>query len=155
MSNEKVTSPSTLNKSLSPKLLRYNSRIKLKFKGSCSKQEDQAAFTLKNVVNFFIVYELDSWLRDLTIDFTLVGCLSGGVKLTRNVDPDKYSYSRYGIEFDTRGQYSLPGGSVGKNVITFGADKSSSVHVNNKGKDILILGKEPTQELNHMLAAET
>ena len=31
---------------------------------------------------------------------------------------------------------------------------SSSVHINNKGKDILILGKGPTKELNHILAAE-
>ena len=32
---------------------------------------------------------------------------------------------------------------------------SSSVHTNNKGKDILIIGKRPTQGLNHTLAAET
>ena len=32
---------------------------------------------------------------------------------------------------------------------------SSSVHIDNKGKDILILGKGPTQGLKHMLAAET
>ena len=32
---------------------------------------------------------------------------------------------------------------------------SSSVHVDNKGKDILILGKGPTQRLNeHSLTAE-
>ena len=31
----------------------------------------------------------------------------------------------------------------------------SSVHIDNKGKDILILGKGPTQGLKHMLAAET
>ena len=30
---------------------------------------------------------------------------------------------------------------VGKNVIVFGVNMSSSVHINNKGKDILILGK--------------
>ena len=69
--------------------------------------------------------------------------------------PDKYSYSGYGIGFDTRGQYSLPDGSVGKNVIICGVNMSSSVHINNKIKDILILGKGPTQGLNHTLAAET
>ena len=31
---------------------------------------------------------------------------------------------------------------------------SSSVHINNEGKDILIHGKAPTKELNHNLAAE-
>ena len=40
-------------------------------------------------------------------------------------------------------------GSYGKNVIIFGADMRSSVHVDNKGKDILILGEEPTLRLDH------
>ena len=31
-------------------------------------------------------------------------------------------------------------GSMKKKVIIFGADMSSSVHIDNKGKDILILG---------------
>ena len=35
--------------------------------------------------------------------------------------------------------------SMGKNIIIFGVDMSSSVHINNKGKDILILGFSPTQ----------
>ena len=33
---------------------------------------------------------------------------------------------------------------LGKNVIIIGADMSSAVHIDNKGKDILILGKGPT-----------
>ena len=66
----------------------------------------------------------------------------------------KYSYSGYGIGFDTREEYSLPDVSVAKDFIIFGADMSSSVHINNEGKDILILGKGPTKELNHNLAAE-
>ena len=37
---------------------------------------------------------------------------------------------------------------MGKNVIIFGADMSSSVHIDNKEKDILILGEEPTQGLD-------
>ena len=37
---------------------------------------------------------------------------------------------------------------MGKYVIIFGADMISSVHVDNKGKDILILGKGPTQGLD-------
>ena len=37
---------------------------------------------------------------------------------------------------------------MGKNVIIFGADMSSSVHIDNKNKDILILGEEPTQGLD-------
>ena len=37
---------------------------------------------------------------------------------------------------------------MGKYVIVFGADMSSSVHVDNKNKDILILGEGPTQGLD-------
>ena len=38
--------------------------------------------------------------------------------------------------------------SMGKNVVIFGANMSSSVHIDNKGKDILILGEGPTQGLD-------
>ena len=37
---------------------------------------------------------------------------------------------------------------MGKNVIIFGVDMSSSVHIDNKGKDILVLGEGSTQELD-------
>ena len=44
---------------------------------------------------------------------------------------------------------------MGKNIIVFRTDNSSSVHIDNKGKDILILGERPTQGLNDTtLAAE-
>ena len=45
---------------------------------------------------------------------------------------------------------------MGKNVIIFGADMSSSVDINNKRKDILILGEGSTQGLDDTtLTAET
>ena len=93
MSYEKFKPPYTANKSLSPKLIWYNSRIKLKFKGSSLKQEDKAAYTPKNVVNLFIVYVLDTWSSDSSNEFTLKDCLFGTVKLTKNADADKYKYS--------------------------------------------------------------
>ena len=44
---------------------------------------------------------------------------------------------------------------MGKNVIIFGADMSSSLHLDKKGKDILILGEGPTQGLDDItLTAE-
>ena len=55
------------------------------------------------------------------MDFKFKNCLFGDVELTKNTDADKYSYSGYGIGFDTRIEFSLPDGSVGKNVIIFGA----------------------------------
>ena len=40
------------------------------------------------------------------------------------------------------------GNGFGENVIIFGVHMSSSVHVDNKKKDILILGEGPTQLQN-------
>ena len=85
--------------------------------------------------------KLDTWSRDLNPDFTLKNCLFQGVKLANNTDPDKYVYSRYGIGFGSGSEFSLPNGSIGKNVIIFGLDMTSSVHSDNKGKDILIFGR--------------
>ena len=55
----------------------------------------------------------------------------------------------YGIGFDLKEMFSFPTGGFGKNVIIFGVDMSSSVHVNNKKKDILILHEGPTQGLDN------
>ena len=63
-------------------------------------------------------------------------------------DLDKYGYSGYDIGFDSSTEFSLFDGSVGKNIIIFGVDMSSSVHINNKRNYILILGKSLTQRLD-------
>ena len=43
------------------------------------------------------------------------------------------------------------GSGVNKNVIIFGVDISSSVHIAEKKKDIVILGKSPTDGLDHTM----
>ena len=63
------------------------------------------------------------------------------VKLTKNADPNKYSYSRYGIGFDSRSLFAFPGIHWGKNVVIFGVGNSSSMHIDNKKKVILVLVK--------------
>ena len=74
--------------------------------------------------------------------------------MTKNADIDKYGYSGYGIGLDRRSSFSFPGDGFGQNVLIFGADMSSSLHIDNKKKDILILGKGPTQGLEHTLTAK-
>ena len=82
--------------------------------------------------------------------------LFGGIKLAKDADLEKYSYSGCSIGCDTRIEFSLPDSSIGKNVIIYGVELNSSGHIDNKGKDILILGKGPTQELSDTkLTAET
>ena len=52
-------------------------------------------------------------------------------------------------------KFSLPDGGVGKNVIIYGVDMSLLLHIDNKKKDILILGITSKEKLDGtMLPAE-
>ena len=74
--------------------------------------------------------------------------------MTKNADVDKYGYSGYRTGYDRRSSFSFPGGGFGQNILIFGANVSSSAHIDNKKKDILVLGIGPTQGLKHTLTAE-
>ena len=50
--------------------------------------------------------------------------------------------------------FLFPGGGSDQNLIIFGVDMSSSTKIDNRKKDILILGKGPSQGLEHTLSAE-
>ena len=85
----------------------------------------------------------------------LENCLFGAVSLTKTADIDKYKYSGYRTGFDRHRLFSHPSGGNGGNVIIFGVDMSSCTKIYNRKKDILILGKGPTQGLEHtLLSAE-
>ena len=127
------------------------SKIRIKFDGSFLNRFPPTILH-GNIVNIYIVYEITSDYKDINYP-TLENCLFGSVKLTKNSVIDKYRYSGYGIGFDRETSF-LFGNEVCKNVIIFGVDMSSSSKIDNRKKDILILGKEPTQELEHILSAE-
>ena len=93
---------------------------------------------MEKIANIYIVYELDK--AYVKTHPTLVNYLFGAVSITKNADIDKKKYSGQRIGFDRTGVYLLPDGSFGRNVVIFGVDMSSSAHVDNKGKYILILG---------------
>ena len=116
--------------------------------------------TIKNFIyssknsRYYIVYETTTFISG-SDDPTLQNCFLGAVTLTKNADIDKYRFSGYGIGFDRRSSFSFPGAEYGKNVIIFGVDMNSSHHIDNKGKDILILGKGPMYRLGeNSLTAE-
>ena len=122
LSAQKPTTSNTTDNSLYPSIKwPKNSKFCLIFKGKVLKQKN-ATFTPPNIEIFLIAYELDTWPRGLNSDFTLKDALFGGVKLAKNVDPDKYVYTGYGIGFNSRSRSLLPHGSIGKNVIIFGVD---------------------------------
>ena len=56
----------------------------------------------------------------------------GTVKLTKNADPNKYSYSGYGTGFDSCLLFSVSNFDWSKNAIICRVDMNSSVHANNK-----------------------
>ena len=126
--------------------------MRVKFTGSCLKQ-DKVTFNHKKVVKIYIVYELNKIAAIGNNFHTLQNALFGAVTLTKNTDIDKYGYYGYGIGFDRR-FHSFTGGGSSQNVLIFGVDTSSSAHIDNKKKDILVLGKGPTQGLEHTLTAE-
>ena len=108
--------------------------------GTCLKQ-DEAAFNHRKVVNIYIVYKK---CRNYNIDsyLTLGNCFLVVVGLTKHTDiPD--------MELDLTDMEIFWYGSS-KNKIAFAVDKISS-KIDHRKKDILILGKGPTQELEHTL----
>ena len=116
-------------------------------------KQSNRIFTHKKVVNIYIVYELVASSSHVS-DPTLKNCLFKAVTLTKNVEIEKYKYSGYGTGFDRRSTFSFPGGEFGQNVLIFGVDMSSSIYIDNEKKDILILGRGPTQGLEITLTAE-
>ena len=65
--------------------------------------------------------------------FALLNSLFGAVNLTKDGDPDKNSYSGYGIGFDTCGTFSLSYDSgFGKHVVKFGVSDTSLVYADNR-----------------------
>ena len=93
-----------------------------------------------------MVYEITNF-HDIDNYPTLTNALFGAVKLTKNADIDKYKYFGYGIGFDGHDYFSHPSTGTGRNVIIFGVAMSSSTKIYNKKKDILVLGKVPSQGL--------
>ena len=133
----------------------HDAKIRLKFNKICLKQPNKLTYDTGHIVNVYALYELGA-SSSSNSDPIIKNCLFGAVTLTKNEDIHKYRYSSYGIGFNRRSSFSFSGGGFGQNIIIFGADMNSSTHIDNKRKDILILGKGPTQGLGeHSLTTET
>ena len=145
MSEESIENITKSDSNFAPTFVDYHLLPDMNFNGHCLVKNNISI--PKKVINLYISCTLgpSTSKKSLNTDFTLGNCLFGSVKLTKNADLDKYKYSGYGIGFDSRSEFSLPDGTMGKYVIFFGADMSSFVHVDNMREDILILGEGPTQ----------
>ena len=153
MSDIEIDSIKTNNYFLNPYLDSYDmGKIRIKFNGSFLNPFSPTILH-GEIVNIYIGYAISDYFNASNYP-TIENCFFGSVKLTKNSDIDKYRYSGYGIGFDRKGFFSHPSGGTGENVIIFGVDMGSWKIIDNRKKDILILGKGSTQGLEHTLSAE-
>ena len=124
------------------------SKIRIKFDGSFLNRFPPTILH-GDIVNIYIVYEITSDYKDINYP-TLENCLFGSIKLTKNADIDKYGYF---INMDRQPSFSICN-ETGKNVRIYGVNMSSSSKIDNRKKDILVLGERPTQGLEHTFSAE-
>ena len=101
-----IKSPSAPNSFLDPSLDYLDHKIRVKFSGSCLKQ-DKLTYTHGKIVNIYTVYEI-SKNYNIRGYSTLENCLFGADSFTWNADIDKYKQAGYGIWFDRHGFFSDP-----------------------------------------------
>lgn len=142
MPEESIKPPDTPNNNVVTKVVFiHHAKKTVTIEGSCLKQ-DKILFNHRNVVNLFIFHELDKWSYNQGADFTLGDSLFKTVKSTKNADSDKYGYrydNGWGIKFDAHKKFLLSCDGLSKTII-FVVDHSSSAHVDNRKRDILIFG---------------
>ena len=88
LSDENTKPPVISDNSLAPSLNYIGVIPRIKFYGPCLKQ-DKVTFTGKQVVNIYIVYEINLWAYTQGADFTLESSLFGAANLTKDADFDK------------------------------------------------------------------
>ena len=109
-------------------------------------KQDSVTFNHVKVVNIYIFYKISKSINISNYP-TPENCLFGAVTFTKSADINKCKYSEYGIGLDSF-SFSITG--LGQNVRVFEVDRSSSVKIDDRKKDILILGKGPMQGSDKM-----
>ena len=73
----------------------------------------------------------------------------GAIKLTKHIDVNSYKFPDTVLDLTEKDLIQF--NWIGRNVIIIGVDMSLSVKIDNRKKDILILGKVSTQGLERTL----
>ena len=107
------------------------------------------------LINIYVVYKLDPISSTRNTDYTIQNALVGAMKITKNTDSSKNNYTGYGLCFDESGEFchtvrqgNFDRTTNAKNVITFGVDISSSIHVTNRANNIYVMSKGFIQGIN-------
>ena len=104
-SNERINSIKTSRYEITPQLNYYGTKARVKFNGSCLKQ-DKVTLNYGKVVSIYVFSEITSNFNKSSYP-TLENCLFGAVSLTKNADINRNGYSRYGIGFDRHGIFHI------------------------------------------------
>ena len=123
MLEENIENITKSDSNFAPTFVDHHVLPDINFNGHCLINNN--VYIPKKVINIYISYILNQWLRDLYTDFTSGSWLFGSLKLTKNADLDKCKYSGYDIGFDAFSEISFRDGSMGKNAIIFGAEMRS------------------------------
>ena len=146
MSEENIENTNKSDNNFGTTFVNHHVLLDINFNGHCLI--NNISFP-KTLINLYVSYILNPWLRNLNSDFTLYNCFFGFAKLTKNDDLDKYKCSDFCIESDFRPEFSFRDGSVGKkNIVLFGANLRSSAYIDNEEKDILIFREGLTRGLD-------
>ena len=99
-----------------------------------------------------MVYELNTWSRNPTNNFTLKNCFLSTFKLTRNPNKSKFTYDGRVITSDRESFWSFENDAV-RNIIIFGDDNSSSSHIDNPKNKFILSGEGPSEGINGGVSA--
>ena len=138
-------------------LLKIDKKVYVLLQGNYFQQNNNIIIpnNNKNVVNIYVVYKLDPISSTRNTDYTIQNALFGAIKITKNTNYSKNNYTGYGLCFDEGAEFghTVKQGNFNRttnvrNVIIFGADMSSSIHVTNRANNIYDMGKEFVQGIN-------
>ena len=87
MSDKSTKPPAISNNSIDLALNYVNTKLQVKFDGSCLKQ-GRVTFTHKKVINIYIIYEISLWSYTQNANFTFRNYLFGDIELTIKADSD-------------------------------------------------------------------
>ena len=107
---------------------------------------------LTKIVNDYISYELNGWLRNPTNNFKFQNWLFGASNVIKNCDKEKFVYTGYGMTFESAGLWSFDNDTA-RNVIIFDVGNNSSLHSYNCKNDFLVLGEGPPFGVNERFGA--
>ena len=133
------------NSKIKPSYTSFLTSIKLSgYKMGIKFDKDPLAVKQNNymceIVNVYIVYDLDAWPRNPLNNFKFKNCLCRATIVIKNSHKEKYLYSGYGITFDSAGSWSFDN-DVARNVMIFVVNNSSSSHADRRKNNFLVLGE--------------